>query len=217
MSQKLNEEKIHEILETGVAEFAARGLDRANVNVIARKSGVSVGVLYKYYADKEDLFLACLRHSLTALRQAVSEAVSGEAKLLERAERLVRAAQRCAREHPSYNVLYNEITAGASQKYARLLAEEIEGITAETYARFIAAAKEEGSIRADIDPRLFAFFFDNLLLTLQFSYGCDYYRERFRIFCGEDILGDDEKVVSELLKFMESAFTFSRSDIRHGG
>ncbi len=217
MPIKLNEEKIREILETGIAEFAARGLDRANVNVIAQKSGVSVGVLYKYYADKEDLFLACLRHSLAALKQAVSEAVSGETKLLERAERLIRAARRCAREHPSYNVLYNEITAGASQKYARLLAEEIEGITAETYARFIAAAKEEGDIRTDIDPRLFAFFFDNLLMTLQFSYGCDYYKERFRIFCGEDILDDDEKVVFELLKFIESAFTFSRSEISHRG
>lgn len=217
MLQKLSEEKQREILETGIEEFASRGLDRANVNVIARKSGVSVGVLYKYYRDKEDLFLACLRHTLKLLRETLEEAVSGEHKPLERVEKLIRAVQKHARAHPSYNALYNEITAGASQKHARALAEEIERVSAETYGRFIAAARDGGDIRDDIDPRLFAFFFDNLLITLQFSYSCNYYRERFRIFCGEGVLEDDERVAAELLKFVESAFTFRQADVVHGG
>ncbi len=192
MLAKLSDEKINEILETGIAEFAAHGLDRANINVIAKKSKVSVGVLYKYYGDKENFFLACLRHSLETLRSIVDDATSGDDKLLVRAEKLIRAVQRCAREHNTYNVLYNEITAGASKKYAQILAREIESITAQVYSRFIAQAKAEGDIRDDIDPRLFAFFFDNLLMMLQFSYSCDYYRERFKIFCG--VLEDDEKL-----------------------
>jgi AcrR family transcriptional regulator len=217
MLKKLSDEKIVQILETGIAEFAANGLDRANINVIAKKSGVSVGVLYKYYKDKEDFFLACLAHSLETLRKEISDAVSGDYKLLKRAEKLIRAVQRTAREHSIYNIMYNEITAGASQKYAQLLARKIEGISSEVYVRFIEEAKAAGEIREDIDPKMFAFFFDNLLLTLQFSYSCDYYRERFKIFCGEDILDDDEKVVSELLKFIESAFTFKQSEIKHKG
>ena len=40
--------------------------------------------------------------------------------------------------------------------------------------------------RRDMDPRLFAFFFDNLLMMLQFSYCCDYYRARLALYCGED-------------------------------
>jgi hypothetical protein len=113
--------------------------------------------------------------------------------------------------------MYNEITAGASQKYAQLVAKEIESISSDVYIKFIADAKASGEIRDDIDPRLFAFFFDNLLLMLQFSYSCDYYKERFKIFCGDDIIGDDELVVSELLKFIESAFTFKQSEITHKG
>ncbi len=217
MLKKLSEEQIVEILETGISEFAANGLDRANINVIAKKSGVSVGVLYKYYKDKENFFLACLRHSLETLRSVISEAVTHDEKLLVRAEKLIRAVQRSAREHNIYNIMYNEITAGASQKYAQILAKEIEGISSEVYIKFIIEAKASGEIRDDIDPRMFAFFFDNLLLSLQFSYSCDYYRERFKIFCGEDILDDDERVVSELLKFVESAFTFKQSEITHKG
>ncbi|NCC67613.1 MAG: TetR/AcrR family transcriptional regulator [Clostridia bacterium] len=215
MLKKLSDEKINEILEAGISEFASHGMDRANTNVIAKKAGVSVGVIYKYYNDKEGFFFACLRHSLETLRDVVTDAMAGEDKILVRAEKLIRAVQRCSREHPDYNVMYNEITAGASQQYAKVLSEQIEGLTAQVYAKFIEAAKADGDIRDDIDPRLFAFFFDNLLMMLQFSYSCDYYRERFKTFCGDEILEDDEKVVAELLKFMESAFTFKRSEILH--
>ncbi len=217
MNKKLSEEKIIEILETGISEFAVNGLDRANINVIAKKSGVSVGVLYKYYQDKEKFFLACLRHSLETLREVLSDAISGDEKIIKRAEKLIRAVQITSREHSVYNIMYNEITAGASQKYAKMLAEEIEGISSEVYIQFITEAKDSGEIRDDIDPRMFAFFFDNMLLAMQFSYSCDYYKERFKIFCGDSIMDDDEKVVIEFLKFIESAFTFKQSDIQHKG
>jgi AcrR family transcriptional regulator len=193
------------------------GLDRANINIIAKKSGVSVGVLYKYYQDKEKFFLACLRHSLETLREVLSDAISGDEKIIKRAEKLIRAVQITSREHSVYNIMYNEITAGASQKYAKMLAEEIEGISSEVYIQFITEAKDSGEIRDDIDPRMFAFFFDNMLLAMQFSYSCDYYKERFKIFCGDSIMDDDEKVVIEFLKFIESAFTFKQSDIQHKG
>lgn len=216
MNKKLSEEKIITILETGIAEFAIHGLDRANINVIAKKSGVSVGVLYKYFENKDAFFIACLSHSLKTLQKVLNDAISGEEKALKRAEKLVRAVQSTSRDHAVYNIMYNEITAGACQKYAKFLAQEIESMSAEVYTNFISGAMQSGEIRDDIDPRLFSFFFDNMLLTMQFSYSCDYYKERFKIFCGDDIFDNDEKVVSEFLKFIESAFTFKQSDIVHG-
>jgi hypothetical protein len=67
-------------------------------------------------------------------------------------------------------------------------------------------------VRPDLDPRLFAFFLDNLLMALQFSYTCDYYRQRFEIYTGVNVEEmDEEKVVSQLLKFVESAFTFEKN------
>jgi TetR/AcrR family transcriptional regulator len=216
MYQKLSAEKMDEILETGIAEFARCGRNRANINEIARKSGISVGALYKYYGSKDDFFLACLRHSLDVLRDALTGAMTGKKKILDRAESLIRAAQKSAREHATYNVLYNEITAEKDPEFARVLAGEIEGLTAGLYTDFIAGAQADGDIRGDVDPKLFAFFFDNLLMMMQFSYSCDYYRERFKLYCGGDILQQDDRVAEELLKFFESAFTFCSDDVRHG-
>ena len=123
--------------------------------------------------------------------------------------------QRSAKEFGNYNVLYHEITSGSCRKYAPVFAQEIEEISSRAYATFIRQAQEAGDVRRDMDPRMFAFFFDSLLMMLQFSYCCDYYRERFKIYCGEDALTDDERVVRELLKFFESAFTVERGQIAH--
>ena len=63
---------------------------------------------------------------------------------------------------------------------------------------------------------MFAFFFDNLLMMLQFAGCCDYYRERFRLYCGGTPEEREAQLERELLKFLESAFTFEESDIPHG-
>ena len=78
MYKKLDEKTLDLILETGIDQFAQCGLDRANINTIAKTAGVSVGVLYKYFGDKDSFFLACVRHSLSLLDQVLQEAVAHE-------------------------------------------------------------------------------------------------------------------------------------------
>lgn len=60
-------------MEAGIAAFAAQGYHEASMAAIAREAGLSVGVLYKYYENKDALFDACLRHSLAALEALLQE------------------------------------------------------------------------------------------------------------------------------------------------
>ena len=215
MFKKLTEREMDDILEAGIAEFAENGPDKANMHVIARKSGVSVGVLYKYYENKDAFFAACLRHCLAELERVLRAVLQGEDKILSRAERLMRALLKSAKEQPGYHVLYHEITAGSCRRYAPAFAREIESISSAAYTALLMSAQGQGDIRSDMDPRYFAFFFDSLLMMLQFSYSCDYYKERLNIYCGGGAFFDDEAMVSELLKFLESAFTMERSQVLH--
>lgn len=215
MLKKLTDDKLAEILEVGITEFADKGLDGANINVIAKKAGISVGVLYKYYDNKEMFFQACLRRSLDVLESVLREIIESDDKLLLRAEKMIRAVLHYSRGYSNYVKMYNVITSGRSQKYASVYAEEIESLSSKVYTEFIERAIRDKDIRDDINPKFFAFFFDNLLMMLQFSYSCDYYKERAKIYCGEDIFSNDEKVVADLLKFLESAFTFSQSEVVH--
>lgn len=206
MQKKIPEEKLQALRNTGISEFASKGLDGANINVIARKAGVSVGTIYNYFGTKENFFTACLEQAMKDLETALMEASAGDVPLLTRADRLIRVVQSYSRENIEVICLYNEITSSSGNKMAGSLARKIESISSSAYKKTIREAARKGEIRSDVNVEYLAFFFDNLLTTLQFSYACPYYKERLKIYCGEEGLKDDEQMRKNLLAFMDAAF-----------
>jgi len=213
MLKKLTEEKLSEVLECGISEFAEHGFESASMKKIAERAGLSVGVLYKYYADKDAFVWACIKRCLGGLESFLTEMTASEDKPLNYVRQMLKTLLYYSREHGDYIRMYHRITQ--MTECSQELAREIEGFTSKLYSEFLANAQESGDIRRDIDPGLFAFFFDNLLMMMQFSYACPYYMERLKLYGGEDILGNDEYVTEQLLKFTESAFTLESADIHH--
>lgn len=207
MQKRVSEEKLQRLRKTGIEEFARNGLENTNINEIARKAQVSVGTLYNYFGTKEDFFVACLETAVDDLEEALREAAEGDVPLLERADKIIRSLQSYSREHPEVNRLYNQITSSADLGLAARLAERIESVSSETYRKTIEAAADRGEIRSDEETRYLAFFFDDLMTTLQFSYSCPYYKERLRIFCGDEALEDDDLMREQLLGFLDAAFS----------
>ena len=215
MLKKLTEEQLAEILEAGIAEFADCGLRETRMSSIAKRAGISVGVLYKYYENKEDFFLACLHRCTAELESFLTELCAEERKPLQYARTLIDAAQQFSCQHRDYIRLYHEATRTNDPACAADLARQIEGVSARLYTDIIRKAQESGDVRSDLDPQLFAFFFDNLLMMIQFSYCCPYYQERFKLYAGEQGPEQTQFVTEQLLKFMESAFTLEQADIPH--
>lgn len=205
MLKPLTKEQTDSILSIAAAEFADKGFAGTAIGSIAKKAGVSVGVIYKYYAGKEDLFNACVAKSLGAMEEVLDAARTSGGSMLEMADVLITEAQRFAKEKPEYIRLYHQITATGSPAGKTQSAELIESGTARLYEGFIKNASEAGTVRKDIDPAAFAFFFDNLMMMLHFSYACDYYKDRFRIYCGDDALDRDAFIKEQLMKFIGGA------------
>ncbi len=205
MLKPLTKEQTDLILRTAAEEFANGGYAHTSISAIARKSGVSVGVIYKYYEDKADLFKACVVRCLEALDEVFEQAHNMNLSLMQMAEELIIQVQIFARKNPEYFRLYHQITVSGSSFMTPEIAELIEGRSARLYSGLMKKAGESGEIRHDMDPSLFAFFFDNLLMMLHFSYTCGYYENRFRIFCGDDITERDEEVREQMLKFIGGA------------
>lgn len=204
MYKKLEEKDIFALLEAGISEFADKGFENASISQIAKRAGLSVGVIYKYYADKDSFFVACVRHSLMLLTEVMNSVESDPDDLSGNVSKLFGSLLDNAAKHKDYFIMYHEITAGGCRKFAKMLAQEIEGISSKVYSSLIENGVKKGLIRSDIDYRSFAFFFDNLLMMIQFSYSCDYYKERMGIYLGEDIT--DEKLTEEFMKFLRGAF-----------
>jgi AcrR family transcriptional regulator len=205
MYRKLTDEQIQIIIDSGVAEFAHEGFVGANLSRIAKNAGVSVGVIYKYYADKKDLFLACVRYGLNALTDALKEVAFKSDNLEASIRAVVRTLINHSKRNVNINMMYNEITSGGAKEFAGMLAEEIEGISALVYTDLLRKAREEGKCRKDLDPATVAFFIDNLFMMLQFSYSCDYYKERLKLYLGADAMDNDELMEHELVRFICNA------------
>lgn len=212
--ERADKDRQERVLEVGIEEFAKNGYEKANINIIAKRAGISIGLMYKYFETKEDLFITCLRRGMEILERALNEIMISEDKLLDKAEKLIKTISEHSRANRNYIKMYNEIS---SEKWAKErikeLAEEIESRRSKIYTETISEARESGDIRKDIEPRMLAYFLDGLMTTLQFSYSCDYYREKLRIYTGVDINeAEDEEVTDRLLRFVESAFSCEREE-----
>lgn len=210
--ERAEEERKNKILEAGIEEFSSKGYEKANINIIAKKAGISIGLMYKYFATKEDLFMTCLKRGMDILEKALYDIMISDDKLLAKAERLIRTICIHSKKHSNYIKMYNEICAEKnSLERIKAMVEEIESKRSTIYITTIGKALANGEVREDLNPRLFAYFLDNLLTTLQFSFTCDYYKEKLKIYTGVDVIEDnEEQIITQLLKFIESAFTFSK-------
>ena len=205
------DERKEKILEVGIKEFASKGYEKANINIIAKKAGISIGLMYKYFSTKEDLFITCIQRGMSILDDAVDEILQSDDKLIVKAEKLIRTTCQLSQRDANYVKLYNEITSERDSEKAMEFAKAIEGETSKKYVKCITDALAKGDVRQDMDPRLFAFFLDNLLTSLQFSFTCDYYRNRLEIYTGVNVAElSEDQIVRQLLKFIESAFTFEK-------
>lgn len=198
-------EKRQRILDAATVEFSLHGFENANMTVIAKKAQVSVGSLYKYFESKQDLFLTVVQHSIRSMTELLDRLAVSQEDILVKVERIIREIQRTSKESAVLLRLYNGMTAEINPRFASQFAYEMEAMTARIYRIAIEEGKKAGDVRPDIDSAFAAFLLDNIFMSLQFSYACDYYKERFRIYVGNDITERDDFVVEQCLKFVKSA------------
>jgi AcrR family transcriptional regulator len=75
------------ILDAAARVMHERGLAHATTKEIARAAGYSEALLYKHFADKQELFLAVLKERLPAVR--LSPELAGTGELAENLARVV--------------------------------------------------------------------------------------------------------------------------------
>lgn len=198
-------EKRVKILTIAVDEFANKGFENTNINTIAKRCEISVGSLYKYFDTKVDLFLTSVNYGIESLESILGEIVVSEEDVMLKLEKLVRAAISFSRTNSVLIKLYNEFTTESNSELGKQLARRMEKITSDAYKQTIIHGQVSGEIRTDIDPGMAAFLIDDMLMNIQFSYACDYYVERFKIYTGEDIFQKDEFVIENILRFAKAA------------
>jgi AcrR family transcriptional regulator len=139
-----------EIIEAGFAEFAEKGFAAARLDDVARRAGVAKGTIYRYFENKEALFLA-------AVRSRVASALSDVAGLLETSPLPTRDLLRAM-----VSALYGRMVEGDLRLLMRVVIAEsgtfpelAEAYHGETVARgrvLLGRLVQRGIARGEIRP-----------------------------------------------------------------
>lgn len=203
---RIPREKQERIMQASMDEFSKNGYEHGNTNRIAKSAEISVGSLFKYFSSKEDLFIATVKYGSANLKEQLKDLANGDEDVFVKVERVLRTVQEHSRKNVNMIRLYNEMGSRGDSELVLQEVDWLESFTATLYAQLIEKAKADGVVRPDCDARMFAFLLDNIFMMLQFSYTCDYYRERFKVYVSSDIIQRDDFVIEQTMKFIRSAF-----------
>jgi AcrR family transcriptional regulator len=166
--------------------FAARGYLQVSLNDIAQQCDVSLGTVYQYFADRNDIVAALAGESALRMldRGADSwEPATGRIGLRRAISALVTLY--------AENVQFFALWETASQVDERLatLRREFVGHFRRTFARVLKAGVEAGFVRADIDPESMA----RAMSLMVSAYCYDVF-----IFDPPTLPADPERVIDDL-------------------
>ena len=150
------EEKRRLILDAAVRVFAHKGFHTSRVGDIAEEAGVAHGLLYHYFASKDEVLDTIFRETWSNLLAEIGEIEASSESSRDQLQHVAARLLGGWREHPDViRVLVREIARSAEvQQRIGELVKPIEAIQ-----RIIARGQQTGEFRDDFDSRLAGIIF----------------------------------------------------------
>jgi AcrR family transcriptional regulator len=150
------EEKRRLILDAAVRVFARRGYHTCRVGDIAEEAGIAHGLLYHYFASKEEVLQTVFRENWTDLIAAFRRVEESDEAPLAQLEGIAKILLRTWRNDPDLvRVMVREVAR--SPQLQGQVDEIREGFL--VIQRVIERGQETGAFRRDLDARLASWFF----------------------------------------------------------
>ncbi len=184
------EEKRRLLLDAAVRVFARKGYHTCRVGDIAEEAGVAHGLLYHYFASKEELLETVFRENWSDLLEAVKTVEESGEPAREQLRQVAAILLRSWRRDPDLvRVLVREV---ARSPQVQLRVAEI-GEAFQAIERIVRRGQEAGEFRSDLDPRLAAVIFYGALEEILTSWVLGQLPD------GDDEVARAERTVVELV------------------
>jgi AcrR family transcriptional regulator len=145
-----------QITAAAINVFSKIGYHRATIRDVAQRAQVSVGLIYQYFEDKEDLLFLALIEILEAYKQRIPEALAGIDQPLPRFIAAVRSYCRTHGQSIDATVLAYRETASLSRPRRNLI-KQMEIETNELIAQCARDGIAEGVFEPDTDVEFFCY------------------------------------------------------------
>jgi AcrR family transcriptional regulator len=156
--QRRAEERPREICAAALAVFAEKGFAAAKLDEIARRAGVSKGTLYLYFKDKEELFRAVVRDTVSPNIDHLRDAIlAAELPFAQIVPLFLMRLPVVAASMPLGAVVKMVIgESGNFPELAKVWHDQVVSKALGTLVALIEKAQQRGEVRPG-DPRLHAF------------------------------------------------------------
>ena len=133
-------DKREHITTAATTEFARHGYEQADTNRIAKEADLSVGVPFKYFPTKADLFLYVVRKEAEIIEAKTTPGFGIGCGVLEIVGKLVDVIGETSASEREAVQMYQAMTAHSDRAFAKETAAELERYTLKQYL----AVLEEG-------------------------------------------------------------------------
>lgn len=139
------------MLDTAVAAFIDHGYDATSMGMIASRLGLSKAAVYHHYPAKAEMLGAALDEALGGLEGVLLEDGARAGTAEERLAYVLRGAVHILTSRLPYVTLLLRVRGNTDveREALRRRREFDRSVTA-----LVAEARDEGSVRSDIDPRV---------------------------------------------------------------
>ena len=153
-------EKRSKILGGAREVFRELGFERASVDVIAARAGVSKATVYNHFADKQALFVATVVEATDEMRASLDECLARPVGDVEQALQAIGEKIMTLWLTPSVSALYRQAIAEAARlpEIGRMVFERGTAAIHHAVAAHLTRWNELGALRVD-DPRTAAITF----------------------------------------------------------
>jgi AcrR family transcriptional regulator len=141
------------VLEIAVAAFNEFGYDATSMGMLASRLALSKSAIYHHFASKEELLEVALDVALTGLEEILTHEQARSGPAADRLDFILRGAVDVLVTRQPYVTLLLRLH-GNTVVERNALARRRE--FSQAVANLLLAARDEGSVRSDIDPAVVA-------------------------------------------------------------
>jgi AcrR family transcriptional regulator len=153
--EREKEQRKNQILDAARTLLLERGLSATSINQIAKRAELSVGAIYFYYRNKEELFAALQVEGLGLLSRTIRRAASVKAAPDEKIRNIAQAYWRFSDKQKNYFDVVNYFLSSPEPIFSPDLKKQVDERGNESLlilADVIAAGVRDGVFR-NLDPK----------------------------------------------------------------
>ena len=193
MDEFQNNTKYQDILKTAHDLFWKFGIRRVTIEEICREANVSKMTFYKYFRNKEAIYISVLNHGIELMTDMFRKHTDESESFLEAIETLFDGLTRFTRRYRPYVEIWVDLSSCSMNRFAAELSAKVEAEGRKLFRGLIEKAKDKGELDASLNTDLVTYALDCHMTLFTYSLVSEYHHKRFSAFFKDGLRGPTQK------------------------